>query len=90
MASQAKDHMFDPDPTRPIDDILATIAYAADFGVKQSTVTTAYTVVPIAALNVRLAMDADRTAQKIVNLTKALIGLTIVLLIFTVILAVRG
>lgn len=85
-----KDQMFNPDPDRPINDLLATIAYGADYGAKQSTVTTVFTVVPLAALQARLAMDADKTARRIVCLTWALIGLTIALLLLTAVLAYRG
>lgn len=85
-----KDEMFNPDPNRPIKDLLATIAYAADYGTKQGSVSTVYTVVPLAALQTRLATDADKTAQKLINLTKALIGLTVALLLFTIVLAIRG
>ena len=90
MTNEPKDDLFDPNPNRPIPDILATIARGAKRGATEGTVTTVFTVVPLAALNVRLATDADRTAKKVLRLTWALIALTGALLIFTVILATRG
>lgn len=90
MTSEPKHHLFNPSPNRPIEDILATVAYGADLGTKQGTITTIYTIVPLAALQTRLAMDAEKTARKIVCLTWALIVLTVALLVLTGILAIRG
>lgn len=74
---------FNADPNRPIDELLRDIAAGAERGASAGHGTSAHALAPFSALLVRLASDAEKTAGRIVTLTKILAWLTVGLFILT-------
>lgn len=70
--------MFDVDPTRPTDEILADLKQAVVDGAANKLLA-ASALAPMGALLVRLSRDADRTAKKLLIATYVLLAVTVLL-----------
>lgn len=81
------EYTFKAEPQKGIEHLLAEIEAGALAGAQSQSRTSVYALGPFSALLVKLAREADATANKVVRLTRQLLWLTIALLIFTAYLA---
>lgn len=83
------EYTFKADPKKEIETLLAEIEAGALAGAQSSSRTSVYAMGPFSALLVRLAREADATANKVVRLTRQLFWLTVALVFVTAYLAWR-
>jgi len=79
--------MFNTDPNRSVEEILADIQQGAVSTASQSQLNLVGSVLaPFSALLVRLGRDAEKTARKLLISTYILLLVTVILLLVTVVL----
>jgi hypothetical protein len=83
--------MYNVDPDRPIDQILADIKGGAlqSFQSPMGTSNPGALFAPFAALIVHLSRDVDAAAKRMERLTKWLVGLTVAILTLTALLLAK-